>query len=339
MKNNRLMSFLKTKRPYVVMAFALPVLFATCREQERQAERDSLNTQISDLDKQIYQTRDLHTARVPQNLRNTQSRYNNAADSLDKCADTVGLCMMQNEDLLLFAFNNYATRVGRDFQMSKFLSESDIAILKNHITGLDSMDYVVEMARMRILSNMGSLNDLSYFLEFLDFDSVNSKLENKLAWNFYIDTTTTDTEPIEVSTLDFANPELNAALRTEKNLLNRAWRKNTMQDALNKNDSLRVQDIADIKDSVQYENIYTKYDSLQKQIISEFETMDEFVPNFDIPEFDSVRIQYMRNDSMIREYNKIFDNMLNAEDSLIQYRQDMVRKRDSLVSARQKLEK
>lgn len=325
------MSFIKTKYPCVVMAFALPALFMTCHEQEKQAERNNLNIQISDLDKKIHQTRDLHTAHVPQNLRNVQSRYNNAADSLDKRADTIGVCMMQNEDLLLFAFNNYATRVGRDFQISKFLSANDIAIFQKYIAGLDSVDYVVDMARARILSGTGSLNDLSYFLELLDFDSVNSELENKLAWDFYTDFGITDSEPVEIATLVFGNDELNHALRTEQNLLSHAWRKNILQSKSEKKDSLRATDMDIILDS--------NHDSLQNSAISGLENMDEYMPNFDIPEFDSVRTQYMHNDSMIREYNKMFDNMLNAEDSLIQYRRAMVHERDSLISARQKLEK
>ena len=67
---------------------------------------------------------------MPQHLQQTQSRYIHAMDSVDKNADTIGLYMMQNEDLLLLAFNNYAVRIGRDFQLSKFLPQKDITILK-----------------------------------------------------------------------------------------------------------------------------------------------------------------------------------------------------------------
>lgn len=333
------MTFLKTKHPYVIMAFALPMLFIMCREREKQAERENLDTQISTLDNKISNTRNLRTAPMPQNLQNTQARYNSATDSLDKQADTIGICMMQNEDLLLFAFNNYAVRIGRDFQMSKFLPATDIATFQKHIAKIDSMDYIVDMARARILSGNGSLNDLSYFLELLDFDSVNTGLENKLAWDFYIDTNMTNDESVEVTTLVFDNPELNNVLRNEKNLLNHAWRKNVMQSGLNKSDSLYSAHLMPAPDSGRQEHINAKYDSLQNQIISEYENIDKYMPNFDIPEFDSVRAQYMHNDSIIQAYNKTFDNMLNAEDTLIQYRQNMMRKRDSLIEERKNLDR
>ena len=88
MKKIKLTNTLKTRRFYLALAFFLPMIFIMCREQEKQAERNNLDTQIADLDKKISETRDLHTAKMPNNLRGTQSRYISAADSLDKNADT-----------------------------------------------------------------------------------------------------------------------------------------------------------------------------------------------------------------------------------------------------------
>ena len=65
--------------------------------------------------------------------------------------------------------------------------------------------------------------------------------------------------------------------------------------------------------------------------------MPEYVPNFNIPEFESVRKQYLRNDSVINNYNEIFFDMSKAEDSLEQYRQSIIRQRDSLVEKRNEL--
>ena len=331
-------SFHSIKNPKTLLTLcALPLLFIMCREQEKQAEREKLGNQISTLDKEISQTKNLRTAPMPKNLQSTQMRYNNAVDSLDNRADTIGACMMQNEDLILFAFNNYAVRVGRDFQISKLLPSNDIATFQKYIANLDSTDFVQDMARARILSNNGSIHDLSYFLELFDFDSINMELTNKLAWNFYPDTTSID--DTDITTLEFENPVLNDALNNEKKLLNRAWRKNTMHEKLHAVDSVYAIDMANTADSVQREQMNIKYDSLLNQIINEFDNMDEYVPNFDIPEFNSVRTQYMHNDSLIREYHKTFDNMLNAEDTLLQYRQNMMRKRDSLAQTKQDLER
>lgn len=331
-------SFHNIKNPKTLaLLCAIPLLFIMCREQEKHAERNNLDNQISALNKEISNTQNLRTAPVPQNLQSTQSRYNRAADSVDNRADTIGACMMQNEDLILFAFNNYAVRVGRDFQMSKFLPSNDIATLQKYIANLDSTDFVQDMARARILDNMGSMHDLSYFLELLDFDSINMELTNKLAWNFYTDTN--DNDITEISSLEFENPVLNNALNNEKNLLNRAWQKNYMHARLHTVDSLRAIDITNAVDSAQCEQTNAKYDSLRNQIINEFDDMDEYVPNFDIPEFNSVRTQYMHNDSLIREYYQTFDNMLNAEDTLLQYKQTIMRKRDSLAQTRQNLER
>ena len=339
MKKIKLTNPLKTRRVYLTLVFCIPLAFVMCHEHEKKVERDSLNSQISNLDREISETRDLRTARVPDHLRNTQSRYLNASDSLNNKSDSIGTYMMQNEDLLLVAFNNYATRIGRDFQISKFLSVNDITTLRSFIAQLDSMDYLQEMARTRILQEHGSLNDLSYFLEMLDFDSINAKLENKLAWNFYPDSTSSDEEPIEISVLNFESQNVNDALRTEQNLLNRAWRKNTLQEELNANDSLRIHDIANVTDSGDLRYINAKYDSLQTQLIANFDDMDEYTPNFSIPEFDSIHVQYMHKDSIINEYYKTYDGMIRAEDSLEQYRQSMMHKRDSLVTRLNELEK
>ena len=315
MKNFDVRNIFKNPKAIVALSATFPLLFIMCHEKQIQLEK--LDNQISTLDKKISGAQDLRNANVPQKLRQTQSRYKSAADSLTKKADTVGICMMQNEDLLLLAYNNYAVRVGHDFQMSAFLSHADISTFQKHIATLDSGDFIQNMARARILGNCGSLNDLSYFLELLDFDSVNNELENKLAWNFYIDSTTTDQEPIETSILEFENPNINTALNNEKKLLDNAWLKNTLYDELNNsaNDTIQSQDSLQIEDR------------------------DEYTPNFNIPEFDSVRTQYMRNDSLIREYQKTFDDMLNAEDTLLEYKQTMIRKRDSLVEEKNKLER
>lgn len=339
MKKFNFTNYLKTRRFYLALAFFLPMFFIMCREQEKQAQRDKLDNQISNLNKKISEVQDLHSAQMPKNLHNTQIRYINASDSLYKNADTISVCMMQNEDLLMLAFNNYASRIGRDFQISKFLPQSDIKTFQKYISKLDSMDYIQEMARQRVLNNNGSLHDLSYFLELFDFDSINSELQNKLAWDFYTDSTVSDDEQIEVSTLCFADSVLNTTLRAETNLLNRAWRKNTLQSELNQNDSLRESEMLNTTDSAVCAQINSKYDSLQNQIHNEFDIMDEYTPNFSIPEFDSVRKSYMRNDSLINAYNKTADDMFKAEDTLIGYRQTMIRKRDSLIKERIELDR
>ena len=338
MSKNNSTNYFKTRRTYLAVCFCLPLVFITCHEQEKKAQRNDLDNKISTLDKKIQETQDLRTAKMPAHLHNTQSRYINAADSLDKKADTVGICMMENEDLLLLAFNNYAVRIGQNFQMSDFLSKNDITTLQQHIAQFDSVDFVQDMARERILHNNGSLNDLSYFLELLDFDSINSKLDNKLAWNFYTDSTNIDSEePVETSVLNFEKPELNQALITEQNLLKRAWKRNTLQEELNKTDSLQNIDMANAIDSATQTQIASKYDSLKTQMVKTFTEMPEYVPNFNIPEFESVRKQYLHNDSVINNYNETFFDMSKAEDSLEQYRQSIIRQRDSLVEKRNEL--
>ncbi|MBO4672620.1 MAG: hypothetical protein J5608_03145 [Alphaproteobacteria bacterium] len=295
------------------------ILCVMCHERERQEERDDLDSKIADLDKQLGETKDLHTAKVPQNLRQTQDRYIKTTDSLMIQADTLDFCIAQNDSLVSVAFNNYATRVGRDFQLSKFLSPADIAVFQQNISALDSGEYVQNMARGRILNNRGSLHDLSYFFEMFDFDSINTKLENKLAWNFYTDSTAVDVdEPTEISSLNFENPALNTALNNETNLLNRAW-----------------QPVAPAKDSVP--------DTITDTNVVAHDTLDESAQqpavNFNIPEFDSVRAQYMRNDSVITKYNNTMTTMLHSEDTLEKYKQTIRRQRDSLYQRRRELDK
>ena len=299
-----------------------------CRNTERQVQRDKLDNKIATLDKEISETRDLRTARVPKHLHNAQKRYNVAADSLETKYDSLDFYMNQNDSLLARAFDNYATRVGRDFQISMFLPQNDIATFQKQIAALDSMDFVTEMARRRVLQNTGSLHDLSYFFEMIDFDSVNAGLENKLAWNFYTDSVSADGESVELAVLNFENPMLNDALQSETNLLNNAW-------LPNKNNSVLYTDNINIPDS----GTHTVPDTAINNNQSGNEITKCDVPNFNIPEFDSVRAPYMRNDSMINIYNKELASIFNAQDSLEHYRQEMIRTRDSLIAQRKSLER
>ncbi len=311
----------KLRQFYLICGCILP-LCVMCHNRERQEERDNLDAQIADLDKQIIESKDLHTARVPQKYRGTQYRYNKTTDSLAIRADTLDFCIAQNDSLISAAFNNYATRIGRDFQLSKFLSPDDIAVFQKNIAVLDSGEYVREMARNRVLNNQGSLHDLAYFFEMLDFDSINTKLENKLAWNFYADTIETDTdEPLESSYLNFENPELNNALNAETNLLYMAW-KYAEQNNVADTNANQIADTNIVAPDTTNVSCATTHDI-----------------NFAIPEFDSVRTQYMRNDSVISSYYNTMSNMLNSEDTLEQYKRTIRKQRDSLYQRRQELDR
>ena len=276
-----------------------------CRNYEKHVERNRLDNKISQVKQEIRTNKNLHTVRVPQKLRDTQIRYNNATDSVNKNADTMDWCMNQNDSLLIRAYNNYAERVGRNFQMSVFLPDSDIAVYQKYISQLnsfDSVDITIEHARRRILNNTASLNDVSLFFEYMP-DFINHELRNPLGWNFYMDTTNNDT--LEMSVYGFTDSVLFDALKNEKKLLNNAWVKN---------DSV----------AVDTDNIFINY----------------FSPNFSIPEFDSVHETYTRNDSVINSYNRYYTTMSGALDSLQKYYQDSITSTlDSLVTRRKALEK
>ena len=337
MKTNNLYKNLTAKSKYLALCCALPVLMAACKQPEKYAECKELNKKIDSLSKEISATQNLRTARLPGHLRNTQSRYIDAADSVAQQSDTAQICLFQNDELWQEAFNNYAIRIGYDFQLSKFLPQSDIDIFKEQLANIFYDDFVCEMARERVLKDVGSLHDLSYFLEMMDIDSVNAKLQNKLDWKFYSDTVSGTLAVQDLAILEFANPEMNKALRAENDLLNRAWEKSDLQSRLKQNDSLRKVELATAQDSVARKALNNKYDSLKTEILYDFENEYRKKPNFDIPEFDMVRSQYLHNDSMISKYESMFNNMTTVEDSLEQYRQSMIRKRDSLISRRKEL--
>ncbi len=314
MKHNKLPGCIKTKACYVALFGAASLLLIMCKNHEKKIA--NLDNQISTLNKEISNTKDFHNARVPKRLQHTQTRYNQASDSLNTKSDTVDICIANNDSLIARAFDKYAVRVGRDFLASHFLTPTDVATFQKYVAQLDTMDFVMEMARQRVLRGTASLHDLSYFFELFDFDSVNAELENKLGWNFYNDTVMDDTENFELCVLGFNDSVLNNALQAEENLLNAAWAQQ----------KTKTPDTVAHQDSVSH-----------NEVIENFEQTN--VPNFSIPEFDSVRVQYLRNDSLIRAYNHTFENMLKAEDTLEQYRQQMIRKRDSLVEQRQELER
>ena len=303
MKKNKFISPWKI-RPIYLAIFLVPGIITMCHNNSR----EKLDEKISELDKKIATAHDFSTADVPQKLKPTQNRYTRAKNSLASNFDTVEFCVAQNDSLTATAFNNYATRVGREFQLSAILSPHDIATFQKHITALDSTGFIMGAARGRVLQNRGSLHDLSYFFEMFDFDSINPELENKLAWNFYRDTVNT-TDSVEMAVLNFENDSLNNLLRSESDLLNLAWREH-VRDSVNASDS-------------------TTHDSID---------VAKTGPNFLIPEFDSVRAQYLHNDSIIQSYKNTMDTVVRAEDSLHEYMQSVRRQRDSLVQKRYEIE-
>ncbi len=335
MKKNNVSSTIKPKHAYMGGFLLLALLMATCRNQEKQQKIERLDNQIYNLDNEIKATKNLHDAKIPKRLHSTQARYNNITDSLTYNQDTLDSCIADNEKLVAHAFNNYAMRIGKRFQLSQFLSQKDISTFQQYIAKLDTMEFVQEMARKRILQNNGSLHDLSYFLEMLDLDSVNHVLDKKLAWNFYPDELSDkEFDDTEIAVLNFEDSVLNNALNNETNLLNLAWQSNIAQP--NKTDSIFE---INTFDSVTQKDVIDRNDSVQLQINNRLEQQETYTnkPNFSIPEFDSVRTRYMRNDSVINAFNTTFSNMLEAEDSLEQYRQEVIRKRDSLVERRNEL--
>ena len=303
MKRNKFNNFLKIK-PIYLAVFLVPGIVTMCRNNSR----ENLDEQISELDKKIISTNDFSTANVPSKLKPAQQRYVRTKKILTQQYDTLEICINQNDSLTDVAFNNYAVRVGRDFQMSKFLSENDIKIFQQYVAQIDTMNFIHSSARGRILANCGSLHDLSYFLEMFNFDSVNTKLENKLAWNFYRDAVNA-ADSVDMAVLNFENDSLNRALIQESELLNMAWR-------------APIYDTSNTTDSIAHDTMYAVQSG----------------PNFEIPEFDSVRTQYLHNDSIIRSYQNTMDTMFRAEDSLQEYKQSIRRQRDSLIQKRNELE-
>ncbi len=221
--------FYNKKYNLVGMFIVLSLVTVMCRKVEKQNKFERLDSQIADVDKKISQTRDIRNAPVPNRLRATQQRYNTSMDSLQTVGDSLDKYAMYNDSVMAHAFDKYAVRVGRDFQLSQFLLPTDISVFQRHIAKLDTMDFVTENARQRILRGLGSLNDLSYFLEIIDYDSVNEQLTNKLAWDFIPDSTDTDTANL-IAVLNFDTLQqngitINNAMRREQQLLNMAYTK------------------------------------------------------------------------------------------------------------------
>ena len=209
----------------IILSFATVM----CRKAEKQNKIERLDSQIADVDKKISQARDIRNAPMPNHLRATQKRYNTSMDSLQNAGDSLDKYAMYNDSVMAHAFDKYAVRIGRDFQLSQFLSPTDISVFQKHIANLDTMDFIHENARQRILRGLGSLNDLSYFMEIIDYDSVNEQLTNKLAWDFVLDSTGTDTANLiavlNFDTLQQNGNTINNAMRREQQLLNSAYTK------------------------------------------------------------------------------------------------------------------
>ncbi len=276
------------------------MIVTTCHGIDKQTKIERLDNQIAELDKKIIQTTDVKKAPIPKNLNNVKHKI---TDSVQNNADSTEFYYTYNDSLINDAFNKYAMRIGHDFQISQFLSQNDILVFQKHLAKLDSTDFIHEQARKRILNNNGSLNDLSYFLEIIDYDSVNHELENKLSWNFdsYFgtDTDTVMTTPVlSFDTTYKDGAKINHALMTEQNLLNLA---------LIKYDT-------NVVDSGAYRHI---------------------------PEVDSMykNSAFTHNDSVLRKHDEYAQRAISIEDSLHKYKNTLTKQRDSLVRERKKLEK
>ncbi len=276
------------------------MIVTTCHGIDKQTKIERLDNQIAELDKKITQTTDVKKAPIPKNLNNVKHKI---TDSVQNNADSTEFYYTYNDSLINDAFNKYAMRIGRDFQISQFLSQNDILVFQKHLAKLDSTDFIHEQARKRILNNNGSLNDLSYFLEIIDYDSVNHELENKLSWNFdsYFgtDTDTVMTTPVlSFDTTYKDGAKINHALMTEQNLLNLAL----------------IKPDTNVVDSGAYRHI---------------------------PEIDSMykNSAFTHNDSVLRKHDEYAQRAISIEDSLHKYKNTLTKQRDSLVRERKKLEK
>lgn len=230
------------------------MMVTTCHGIDNQTKIERLDNQIAELDKKITQTTDVKKTPIPKNLNNVKPNKQ-ITDSVQNNADSTEFYYTYNDSLINDAFNKYAMRIGHDFQMSQFLSQNDILVFQKHLAKLDSTDFIHEQARKRILSNNGSLNDLSYFLEIIDYDSVNNELSNKLCWNFnsYFDVDTDSIVLTPVLSFDTTykdGAKINHALMTEQNLLNLAWNKPDTNTVVPEIDSMYKNSVFAHNDSI-----------------------------------------------------------------------------------------
>lgn len=228
------------------------MMVTTCHGIDNQTKIERLDNQIAELDKKITQTTDVKKAPIPKNLNNVKHKI---TDSVQNNADSTEFYYTYNDSLINDAFNKYAMRIGHDFQISQFLSQNDILVFQKHLAKLDSTDFIHEQARKRILNNNGSLNDLSYFLEIIDYDSVNQELENKLSWNFnsYFDVDTDSIVLTPVLSFDTTyknGTNINNALATEQKLLNLAWNKPDTNTVVPEIDSMYKNSVFAHNDSI-----------------------------------------------------------------------------------------
>lgn len=267
------------------------MMVTTCHGIDNQTKIERLDNQIAELDKKITQTTDVKKTPIPKNLNNVKHKI---TDSVQNNADSTEFYYTYNDSLINDAFNKYAMRIGRDFQISQFLSRNDILVFQKHLAKLDSTDFIHEQARKRILNNNGSLNDLSYFLEIIDYDSVNHELENKLSWNFdsYFDVDTDSIVLTPVLSFDTTYKNginINNALATEQKLLNLAWNKPDTNTVVPEIDSMYKNSAFTHNDSV-----LRKHDEYAQRAISIEDSLHKYKNTLT-----------RQRDSLIRERNKL----------------------------------
>jgi hypothetical protein len=267
MKTNKTPKKINVKCSVFATLVVTSMMVATCHGVEKQNKIERLDSQIADLDKKIKHTKDTQTTPSSKRSYNIQNKYNHTIDSVQKSADSTEMYSAYNDSLIDDAFNKYAVRIGQDFQISQFLSQNDILIFQKYLANLDSTDFIHEQARRRILNNHGSLNDLSYFLEIIDYDSANNELSNKLCWNFDtyfdIDTDSVVLTPVLSFDTTYKNGiNINKALATEQKLLNLAWNKPDTNTVVPEIDSMYKNPVFAHNDSI----LRKRYNDAQKAI-------------------------------------------------------------------------
>lgn len=267
MKTNKTPKKINVKCSVFATLVVTSMMVATCHGVEKQNKIERLDSQIADLDKKIKHTKDTQITPSSKRSYNIQNKYNHTIDSVQKSADSTEMYSAYNDSLIDDAFNKYAARIGQDFQISQFLSQNDILIFQKYLANLDSTDFIHEQARRRILNNHGSLNDLSYFLEIIDYDSANNELSNKLCWNFdtYFDVDTDSVVLTPVLSFDTTYKNginINKALATEQKLLNLAWNKPDTNTVVPEIDSMYKNPVFAHNDSI----LRKRYNDAQKAI-------------------------------------------------------------------------
>lgn len=309
------------KNVFSKIALATALGTAVVAQSKAQDKKDPEQQKIDILYQKLRATKDISTYTMPDSLRHVQRTYNALRATVEKQSAAFDSLISVNWDMYLQAYDKFAVRIGKQFQLSKYFKPWELITLKKLVQEgslYAPMDYFQQNALARIMNDTASLADLLEFCSDIDFDVIWQHFETKFLPR---DSSNEYDDYSHWSPIVFIDDNITKDVNKELMLLSDSWASAYVdkQIYLMKIDRDKlISSLDGTYVATQKKQINEMYLKNKDTFVADFtaENGGLDVPNFRIPEMKEIKTQYLKNDARIISFMDQYQEMYSAEDRL-----------------------